>query len=272
MVEETRISPSAPAVRRRRPWLVLTLGVVTLGLVRARRGDPGVWEPLDEAAALAKPRHELQWIAPVAIARAEAAWLEGRNKGAIAETELAYEDAKHLDSWYLAGLSYWRWRARVDEPIPTVGEEQYRLEMGGDWAAASERWAAGGCVYSTSFALMDADDEAVLQRALRQLQALGAKPAAAIFARKLRERGALNVPRGHRATTSANPASLTPRELEVLTLLAGGLRNSEIADRLFVSHKTVDHHVSSILRKLGVPNRIQAGIEATRLGIASPNT
>ena len=144
--------------------------------------------------------------------------------------------------------------------------------MGGDWAAASERWAAGGCVYSTSFALMDADDDAVLQRALRQLQALGAKPAAAIFARKLRERGALNVPRGHRATTRANPASLTPRELEVLTLLAGGLRNSEIADRLFVSQKTVDHHVSSILRKLGVPNRIQAGIEATRLGIASPNT
>ncbi len=246
--------------------------LVTLGLVRARRGDPGVWEPLDEAAALAKPRHELQWIAPVAIARAEAAWLEGRNEGAIAETELAYEDAKHLDSWYLAGLSYWRWRARVDEPIPSVGEEQYRLEMRGDWAAASERWSAGGCVYSTSFALMDADDDAVLQRALRQLQALGAKPAAAIFARKLRERGALNVPRGHRAITRANPASLTPRELEVLTLLAGGLRNSEIADRLFVSQKTVDHHVSSILRKLGVPNRIQAIIEATRLGIASPNT
>jgi hypothetical protein len=95
--------------------------LVTLGLVRACRGDPGVWEPLDEAAALANPRHELQWMAPVAIARAEAAWLEGRNEGAIAETQLACEDAKHLQSWYLAGLSYWRWRARLDEAIPSVG-------------------------------------------------------------------------------------------------------------------------------------------------------
>jgi hypothetical protein len=114
-----------------------------------------------------------------------------------------------------------------------LGEEQYRLEIGEDWAAASERWAAGGCVYSTSFALMDADDDAVLQRALRQLQALGAKPAAAIFARNLRKCSPLHVPRGHRATTRPNPASLTPRELQVLTLLAGGLRNSEIAARLF---------------------------------------
>ena len=78
------------------------------------RAQPG-------AVALAEPRHELQWIAPVAIARAEAAWLEGRQKDAVRETELAYEDAKRLNSWYLAGLSYWRWRAGVDEPIPSVG-------------------------------------------------------------------------------------------------------------------------------------------------------
>ncbi len=241
--------------------------LVTLGLVRARRGDPDVWEPLDEAVALAMPRHEQQWIAPVAIARAEAAWLEGRHEAAIRETELAYDDAGRLGSWYLAGLSYWRWRAGADEPVPTVGEEQYRLEMAGEWAAASKRWGAGGCVYSTAFSLMDADDDAVLHRALGELQALGAKPAAAIFARKLRERGALNVPRGQRPATRANPAGLTARELEVLTLLADGLRNSEIASRLFVAEKTAAHHVSAILGKLGVSNRVQAVAEATRLGI-----
>ena len=112
--------------------------------MRARRGDPDAWAPLDEAVTLAEPRHELQWIAPVAIARAEAAWLEGRNDAAIAETELAYDHARRVDSSYLAGLSYWRWRAGADEPIPSVGEEPYRLEMAGDWAAASralgERW------------------------------------------------------------------------------------------------------------------------------------
>ena len=111
----------------------------------------------------------------------------------------------------------WRWRAGVDEPFPGVGEEQYRLEMAGSWAAASERWAA--------------------------------------------------VPRGQRAATRANPANLTRRELEVLLLLADGSGNAEIAERLIVSRKTVDHHVSAILRKLAVNTRGQAAAEAARLGL-----
>jgi DNA-binding CsgD family transcriptional regulator len=243
--------------------------LVTLGLVRARRGDPDAWGPLDEALTLAEPREELQWIGPVAIARAEAAWLEGRNDAAIAETERAYEDAKRLGTWWIAGLSYWRWRAGADEPIPTVGEEPWRLEMAGDWAAASEGWAAAGCRYSVAFALTEADDDSALRRALRDLQGLGAQPAAAIVARKLRERGVLSLPRGQRVATRANPATLTARELEVLGLVAQGLRNAEIASRLFLAEKTVAHHVSAVLRKLDVTNRVQAAAEAARLGISS---
>ena len=55
--------------------------------------------------------------------------------------------------------------------------------------------------------------------------------------------------------TRANAARLTARELEVATLLAGALTNAEIADRLVLSPKTVDHHVSAVLSKLGVSNR-----------------
>ena len=242
--------------------------LVALGLVRARRGDPDVWGPLDEALTLAEPRHELQWIAPVAIARAEAAWLEGRNDAAIAETELAYDHARRVDAWYLAGLSYWRWRAGVNDPIPSVGEEPYRLEMAGDWAAASVRWTAIGCPYEAAFALIGADDDGRLQWAHGELRALGAEPAAKVTARKLRQRGAVSVRRGQRPATRANPANLTPRELEVVTLVADGLHNAEIAARLFVAEKTVAHHVSAILRKLDVSNRVQAVTEAERLGIA----
>jgi DNA-binding NarL/FixJ family response regulator len=99
------------------------------------------------------------------------------------------------------------------------------------------------------------------------LQELGARPAAARVARMLRERGVRDVPDGPRATTRSNPAGLTARELEVLTLVAQGLRNGEIAAQLFLSEKTVGHHVSAILRKLDVRTRGQAASEAARLGI-----
>ena len=77
--------------------------------------------------------------------------------------------------------------------------------------------------------------------------------------------GAHAIPRGPRSGTRQNPAGLTGRELEVLTLLGEGLRDAEIADRLVVSPKTVGHHVSAILRKLGVPNGVSAVEEAARL-------
>ena len=100
-----------------------------------------------------------------------------------------------------------------------------------------------------------------LRSALKMFQELGARPAAAIVSRRLRGKGARGVPRGPRATTLSNPAKLTEREAEILGLVAQGLSNSEIAERLFLSTKTVDHHVSSVLGKLGVKTRGQAAAQ-----------
>ena len=75
------------------------------------------------------------------------------------------------------------------------------------------------------------------------------------------------LPRGPRPSTRRNPANLTPRELQVLGLVAQGLRSADVAERLFLAEKTVDHHVSAILRKLGVGTRRQASAEAVRLGL-----
>ena len=112
-------------------------------------------------------------------------------------------------------------------------------------------------------------DETSLRRAHDELQALGAPPAAAIVARRLRERGARGLPRGAARQTRANPAGLTARELEVLALVADGLRNADIAQRLVVSAKTIDHHVSAILRKLDVRTRGEAAAKAARLGLTT---
>lgn len=67
-------------------------------------------------------------------------------------------------------------------------------------------------------------------------------------------------------------ASLTAREREILQLLAAGVSaTDELADRLYISQKTVKNHLASVFQKLAVSDRTQAAIEAIRLGIAKPN-
>jgi DNA-binding CsgD family transcriptional regulator/tetratricopeptide (TPR) repeat protein len=243
------------------------LALVVVALVRARRGDPGVWEPLDLARALAEPSGELARIGHVAAARAETAWLEGHNDAVRDATEAALALARLRESsWLIGELAYWRWRAGVREEISVGAAEPYALQMAGDWRRAAELWTKIGCPYEAALALADGD-EAALRRAHAELQRLGAVPASNIVAQRLRELGVRGVPRGPRASTQSNPANLTERELEVLTLVADGLRNVDIAGRLFLSGRTVEHHISAILRKLDVKTRGQAGAEAVRLGL-----
>jgi DNA-binding CsgD family transcriptional regulator len=249
----------------------ITVSALTLvGLLRARRGEPDPWKPLGEALALAAPSGLPHLIVPVASARAEAAWLSGRSEVVGETTSAALELAlRGRAAWFTGELLYWRWRAGIREAIPPWTAEPYALQIAGAWTRAAERWNELGCPYEAALALVDADDEAPLRQAFDELQELQARPAAAFVARRLRELGATRLPRGPRPSTRENPANLTPRELEVLELLAQGLRNAEIASRLVLSQRTVDHHVATILRKLDVPTRRHATAEATRLGLAA---
>jgi DNA-binding CsgD family transcriptional regulator/tetratricopeptide (TPR) repeat protein len=239
-----------------------------LGLVRARRGDPEVWPLLDEAWTLAEPTGELPRLGPIATARAEAAWLSGRSETVAGEVDGVLELAFRRGAGWVAGpLSVWRRRAGVRQQLEAEVLEPYALELAGDAEGAALAWVGLGCRYEAALSLAHADETEARRRALAELQSLGGKPAAAIVARGLREQGARGLPRGPRATTRRNVAGLTTRELEVLGLLASGLRNADIAERLVLSRKTVDHHVSAILRKLEVRTRGQAVAEAAKRGL-----
>jgi DNA-binding CsgD family transcriptional regulator len=264
----TKATEAAALILERPPDGVTTdrcSALTSLACVRARRGDPGSWPLLDEAVGFARSFDELQFIGPVAAARAEAAWLEGRSEDIAQETEAALALAvARGDAWLAAELACWRRRAGIVEESP-AGEGPFALLLAGEHHVAAQQLRELSCPYDAALALADADDEDALRQALDELQALDAAPAAAMVARRLRERGARGLPRGPRRRTRENPAGLTSRELEVLALLTQGLRNAEIAQRLVVSEKTVGHHVSAILRKLEVPSRTRAAAKASRL-------
>jgi DNA-binding CsgD family transcriptional regulator/tetratricopeptide (TPR) repeat protein len=241
--------------------------LIALAGVRTRRGDPGAQELLDEALEQALAADELQRIAPVAVARAEAAWLRDDPDGVRTEVMHAYPLAMRAYSpWDTARLVAWLRRAGLAHDIPPNAPGPFVHELVGQWRAAADVWAQLGCPYERALALAEGDETAQ-REALLILDDIGARPAAALVRRRLTQRGVRGLPRGPRSSTRANPANLTNRQLDVLSLLAQGLSNPEIGRRLFLSTRTVDHHVSALLRKLDADSRAGAARIARELGL-----
>ena len=241
-------------------------GLQVSALVDLRRGGEDPAGRLDEAWELARATLELQRLRPVAAARAERAWLEGDLAGIDSATAEAYEVALRLGNWRdLGELAVWRARAGLVSEPPEPCMRPYALEIAGEHRAAAAEWAALGAPYERALALIGADEPDALLEALALLDDLGAAPVAARVRARLRQLGARHIPRGPRPSTRANPAGLSDRELEVLDLVAEGLSNPEIAERLVLSARTVEHHVAAARRKLGASSRDEAAREARRL-------
>jgi DNA-binding CsgD family transcriptional regulator/tetratricopeptide (TPR) repeat protein len=239
-----------------------------LGVIRARRGQPDAWGYLDEAAPAADASAEPQWIIPVRLARAGAYWLQGQTSQAIREAELADDVSAGSDEWDRGEIG--AWLRRTGSPRSARGElaGPYRLQVAGEWAEAARVWAGLGCPYEAALALHDASEEAALRQALQIFTGLGAPAAAQLTRHKMRQLGFRSIPAGPRTATRADPLGLTRREREVLDLISARHSNAEIAAKLFLSAKTVDHHVSAVLAKLGTPTREAAAAHAARLGVA----
>jgi DNA-binding CsgD family transcriptional regulator/tetratricopeptide (TPR) repeat protein len=237
----------------------------TLGHLRIRRGDPDARSPLDLARALAGPTPELQRVGMLAAAYAEAAWLANDREGVLREVQSVYELVRPRQDPRMKGeLAAWLWRVGALQRHPTDIAGPYALEISGDWQGAARSWEDLGCPYEHANMLAWYGGEAEQREALAILEQLGATPAAQLLRMQMRAQGIRGIPRGSRESTRSNLFGLTKRESEILALLSEGLRNSAIAKRLFVSTKTVDHHVSRILAKLGVPSRAKAAAMARK--------
>lgn len=239
---------------------------VVLGRIGAARGEPGALAHLDEAERAAAGVGDVPMIAAVADARAELFRWQGDLARSREEAERALEVAGAAAGVsFIVGRLAWRsWRA--GGPAVDYAAAPFQAMIDGRWAEAAADWQRRDGQVLRADALAEGDEEAVAE-ALAFLDIRGATVAAADLRSRLRARGVTRIPRGPRRSTVANAAGLTVRQAEVVALLAEGLTNAEIAERLTLSPKTVDHHVSAVLAKLGVARRGQVAAVARREGL-----
>ncbi len=244
--------------------------LTSLGLVRARRAEDGAWACLDEAARTADASREGPMILAVRLARAEGYWLDGQPELARREAELADDVAGCGDAWERGAVAVWLRRCGSDRPPRGELAEPCQRQTEGYPEKAAQLWTDLGCRYEAALAVGDTAEERLLREALAIFTDLGASAAARLTRQKMRQLGIRSIPAGPRTATRADPLGLTQREREVLELICAGHTNAEIAARLYISAKTVDHHVSAVLAKLGAPTRSAAASHAARLGLAGP--
>ena len=241
--------------------------LTTIGTIKMRRGEPDGHSTLLEALQLAEPTEDMQQIVPVTLALAEEAWLRSDLDTVRTLISKALGRAnKPVTAHHRGHLSSWAVRLGKTHDVPDGTPHQLALQITGQWQQAADAWHALDRPYDEALALIEVGTPDALTTAFEILDRLGARPAAARAAERLRGLGE-RVPRGLRPSTRSNPAGLTTRELEVLQLVAGGMTNAEIATQLFVSDKTVEHHVSRILGKLCVSNRREAARAAEQLDL-----
>jgi DNA-binding CsgD family transcriptional regulator/tetratricopeptide (TPR) repeat protein len=245
---------------------------VTLGLIKARRGLPGADPLLDAAVEAGEGVAEGEWIAFTRLARAERYWLDAEDESALREVERVREVLTILEPREDAQTAVWE-RRLGGAGVPRIApEEPWTTWLTGDPESAAARWDALGCGFHAALALYDSDREDQLRESITRFETLGADAAAQRTRRKMKDLGHRSVPAGARASTRHHPMGLTRREDEVLLLVCEGLTNEEIAERLVLSTRTVDHHVSAVLGKLGVNTRGAAAAQARRLGLVPATT
>lgn len=238
-----------------------------VGLVGLRAGRRGALDHLDRAWRLAEASDEIDHLLEVGAALVEAMWILGTaDDGMIRRCEqLVQAGIDYEYPWPAGWLAYWLWNVGAMSAIPDGVPAPWVDLSSGRIAAAADFWQSRRYPYERALCVARGDRNQRLE-AVESMEVLGATAVASKLRRELRQAG-VAVPRGRGRATRSHEAGLTGRQAEVLTLLAEGLTNPEIADRLFVSTRTVENHVSAVFSKLGATGRVEVVEEARRRGL-----
>ncbi len=234
-----------------------------LAQILTRTGNPETKSLIQDAWRLANIIGEPQHLGRTNATIAEYVWLGGRLEYALTGQlpDLLKHMKSHFSPWYVGELGLWLWLDGQIDEIPVEAPPPYRMLGDGEWQKSADWFSERNIPYEEALALTLGDTEAKLE-ALKILDGLGAEPLASKVRAQLKADGVKGVPRRSRESTGRGPLGLTSRQAEILELVGEGLSNGEIAERLFVSTRTVEHHVSAILSKLGVNSRLEAVVAA----------
>lgn len=240
--------------------------LIVLAKIMMRRGKETL-SLLLQAKDLAFETMELQRIVPAMVALLEYEWLTG--KAVIEKNDIAQTSALMQHSGIDTEkneFSFWMKKAGRQFVLENDIDERYDTSNVAKAEKAAAFWEQLGCPYEQAIALFEGyEDEK--RKAITIVQDLGAIAVVEKMKLEMKNLGIKNIPRGIRNSTRSNAAFLTEREMEILKLLKGELQNKEIAAQLYISAKTVDHHISSILFKLEANSRHKAVAAAVRMGI-----
>ena len=241
--------------------------LIVVGTIKMRRSDADALALLLQAKTKAFETMECQRITPSLIALLEYEWLTGKividGEDLDRITPLIEQS---IDTVIKSEFAFWLWKAKKQNLQLKEIYEGYEVNNITKAHKAATLWQLSGSPYYQALTLFEGTEEDK-RKALTIVQRLGADAVYQKMKLDMRSSGIKKIPRGLRESTKANPARLTNRELDVLQLLQKGNQNKEIAGTLFISPKTADHHISSILFKLDVKTRSKAVTEAVRLGI-----
>jgi ATP/maltotriose-dependent transcriptional regulator MalT len=247
---------------------VTLLGAMTiLAKIKTRRGDPDSITILKDARSMAFLTMEHQQVVPIVIACLEYEWLNATTILSDSELEYCLTLVGKVNSIQLnSELAFWIKKARNKQLSLEYIYEPYQDILTVKYLNAARFWESLNCPFEQAISLMDRTEEDS-RKALTIFSQVGALAFVQKVQESMRSAGIKKVPRGVRASTRNNPAKLTNRELEVLSLLYKGAQTKEIASTLYISPKTVDHHITSLFAKLEVTSRTKAVTEALRLQI-----